>query len=801
MTFAVLSLVILSFGAAGIVSFTAAKKFGLEGKDPWNAVAHFAALYAVSLCLTIPLFCWWPISPYAHGGWELMRQIFCLPVLIFILAIPFFFSGICISQTLALSRRPVTIIYFYDLLAAAIGAISCPFLLSWAGGYGAIAIAAFLGLIAALGYWQCSIDRKWGTQLAFVLATAFSMGYCLYYPVSAMQQYGVDIDACKDLALQECPIFKDFGGIDFTHWNAVARVDVSKTGTSEHEAFLYGLPPLPKQQKVIGRFIMLDGGANTRQFKAVGKLSDQSFLSRALWAAPYVVNPLCQNALVIGGGGGIDILVAKISHVPHLDVAEMNPAIFNILTGKWDDPENSYSTWLKTDANTSVNVFNEEARHFVSAQKPRQYDVIQASGVDTLTAIQTGGMSLVENYLYTVEAVRDYARTLKPGGLLSLTHWRTTNAGTSTRMFLTYLTYLDSVGVSEPWKQIVVVGNPHWTDSLLKTTPFTEEELIRLRNWAKLSHLTMIFDPERRDATAPDLSASERLYPEVAFVNGKNRTELIRKNAKLPFPVWDDKPYFYQFREDANSFISINRSSMPISLMLATLLFSIILLIIPANKVKKEGKLTAPVCYCATYFAVCGFAFLLYETAVIQLFSIFSGGPMYSLTVVLVAILSGYSLGSLVASKLKLSSKSFMIFALVLPIMFIALYFGIPQVVASLLPLALAQRLIVCATITLISATAVGLTISSAMSVVKEFYGGMVSWMWGISSIFNALGAMCFVAITQITGISSCLIVVAIMYALANISFAFWGPLKEKVYPRIPLRSKGVHSPVQPIRS
>ncbi|MFX8512211.1 hypothetical protein ABTM04_20060, partial [Acinetobacter baumannii] len=92
-----------------------------------------------------------------------------------------------------------------------------------------------------------------------------------------------------------------------------------------------------------------------------------------------------------------------------------------------------------SDQNSEVRIFNDEARHFTTTQKPGSFDVIQESGVDTLTAMQTGGMSLVENYLYTAEAVRGYVSLLKPDGVLSLTHWRTIGPATSVRMFVTYL--------------------------------------------------------------------------------------------------------------------------------------------------------------------------------------------------------------------------------------------------------------------------------------------------------------------------------------------------------------------------
>jgi len=58
------------------------------------------------------------------------------------------------------------------------------------------------------------------------------------------------------------------------------------------------------------------------------------------------------------------------------------------------------------------------------------------------------------------------------------------------------------------------------------------------------------------------------------------------------------------------------------------------------------------------------------------------------------------------------------------------------------------------------------------MNCLRERYGSAVAWMWAVSSAFNALGGVAFVCITQATGISSCLLLVAVLYLLGNLIFA-----------------------------
>ncbi len=775
-TFAVLSMVILMFGASGIFCFAAPKWLGIKEDRPWDAVAAYATWYSITLCIAVIVFCVCPSSSGAIMGIPQMTN-WALPLFFTILSIPFFLAGVCISQTFIASKHKVTVIYFFDLLAAAIGVSLCPVLLPNIGGYGTIAFSAGLGLLAAVAYWQNSRPAAlsgWLNRLAMIGTGALAIVALLSYPGVARKYCNADMLFPRDPALY-C-VLRDFSGIESTHWNAIARVDVSKTGTSNDMwVYKFGLAPEWEKEPIPGRMLLMDGTANTRQFKKIGELFDQKYFETALWASPYVARPDCKNALIMGGGGGLDILVAKYHRVPNIDVVDMNPTICRILKGELDDPDKSYTGWLQSDANSKVTVNQDEARHFSTASKPGTYDTIQASGVDTLTAIQTGGLSLVENYLYTVDAVKDYTRMLKPDGVLSLTHWFRTGPSTSLRMFLTYFEYLDSIGVKEPWKHVVVIASFNWTDSLLKMSPFTHEELVRIRAFATKSGYTVLFDPENKTLRGDEF---ERSFTRLGFMSQSERKQAIDTDPNVPCPVGDDKPYFYSFGlNHPDLLINVNNSSIPLQLMITTFIFGMLLLLVPV--MTKRDQLNSAMCVSVGYFATTGFSFMLYETAIIQLFSIFVGGPFYSLSVVLVAVLVGYSTGSLIASYIKCTAKTFLAFAAGLLVLFVGLYLGIPELTRQLLPLSLPARLVICGSVAFIGTVPIGIAVSSAMSVVRNTHGQAISWMWGVSSIFNALGAICFIAITMNFGIKSCLLIIAIMYCAANLMFSLSKPTRK----------------------
>ena len=57
------------------------------------------------------------------------------------------------------------------------------------------------------------------------------------------------------------------------------------------------------------------------------------------------------------------------------------------------------------------------------AHTPKRYDVVDLSLADSAGLSNPGGFAIVEKYPYTREAMENYMRALKPGGVLSVTLW------------------------------------------------------------------------------------------------------------------------------------------------------------------------------------------------------------------------------------------------------------------------------------------------------------------------------------------------------------------------------------------
>lgn len=775
-TYAILAMVIFSLGAAGVFVYLFPGLYqGDEGRG-WRSLHRVTSAYPFALLGAILLFCWIPLDPYDVDLSETVRAA-SLPLYMLLFFVPFFLAGIAICTTLLISRRSVNMLYFWDILAAAVGTALSIGLLGWLGGYGTMLVAALAGYAASLAYARLAGIRPGKVVPAMLVLL---VGIFLAYPRWARDRYVYDIRSTKDSGHRSV-VAEDFHGLASTHWNPIARIDISHTGNSASEMYGWGFSKKVDVKKITGRYVLVDGGANTRQFQVDGDVRSKKYLEWTLWASPYIAHPPSKDSrtLVIGGGGGIDVLIAKYFGVSAADVVELNPSTYAMLTGTLGDAENHlYQPWLASDAMTEVTYYNREGRHHSTTQPEGRYDFVVASGVDTLTAITTGGMSLTENYLYTQDAIADYWRILKPDGLLSLSHWRVPPPTLSLRMFLTYVHFLESRGIEEPWRHLVIAASHDWNATMMKKSPFTVEDVDRMEAWAKEKGLYLLFNPTK-DRQQLGAWKSEAIYA-LGYMKPDMRARILETYNYDVFPVTDDAPYFYQ-----GTITTPEMDSMDPTLWWLTgsaAAAALILVFLPFLKLGRRD-ITSSILDLAWYFALCGFAFMMFETGLIQMFGIFVGGPTYSLAFVLISVLIGYSLGCRIAQELSPVPSTFLLLGASLLATMLAIHFFLPALLKACMPLPLPGRIVLTIALALVPSILAGIPVSLAMEAVRTRHGAVVVWMWSINSAFNVLAAVAFVPLTVRTGISFALALAGGLYAVACSRLYFSPPAGDAPEP------------------
>src|SRR5688572_30174940 len=230
---------------------------------------------------------------------------------------------------------------------------------------------------------------------------------------------------------------------------------------------------------------MIDADAATEVTRGGTDLVRHAYLAGRIEALAWHLRPGAK-ALILGPGGGNDVVTALLFGAREVTAVEVNPIIARDLMSS--EPLRSYSGALFEQP--GVRLVVDEARSFIRGS-PEKYDLIQGTMVDTWAATAAGAFALTENHLYTVEAFKDYVAHLAPDGVLSMTRWYLEPPDQLLRLVSLARTTLDELGLGPAAERIIVVRGPTEEGTerapatfLMKASPFTPAEVDRVETEA-----------------------------------------------------------------------------------------------------------------------------------------------------------------------------------------------------------------------------------------------------------------------------------------------------------------------------
>ncbi len=239
--------------------------------------------------------------------------------------------------------------------------------------------------------------------------------------------------------------------------------------------------------------------AGTVLTRNTGQPEETRHLKMDVTNVGYYIRPT-GDVLVVGTGGGRDILSALLFGAKSVTGVELNPNIMRTANQRFGD----FTGHL--DRDPRVTFVSDEARSYITRQR-RSYNVIQISLIDTWAATASGAFVLSENSLYTVEAWDIFLNRLNPGGILSVSRWyfRDRPAELYRSVALASSALLRR-GVPDPRRHMVIVRNmqiagrdadvPDGVGTLLVSpSPFSPEDVRRLEDTAKALQFDVPLSP------------------------------------------------------------------------------------------------------------------------------------------------------------------------------------------------------------------------------------------------------------------------------------------------------------------
>jgi len=181
-------------------------------------------------------------------------------------------------------------------------------------------------------------------------------------------------------------------------------------GLSDNAGF--NLPKFP-QNAYLGLYIDGDGPIGIIRDLPADETAYYTYLPMIY---PYLLKK-DPDTFVVQFGGGLSTSVA-LKNSGHVTVAEGNPAILDIFSN--DKTLKDFTGDILH--NPKLNVIGYDGRLYL-AYTDKRYDIIDLSLADSAGLSNPGGFAIVEKFSYTREAMGNYMRALKDGGVLSVTLW------------------------------------------------------------------------------------------------------------------------------------------------------------------------------------------------------------------------------------------------------------------------------------------------------------------------------------------------------------------------------------------
>lgn len=721
-TFLAVALALFGVAASGVYVFVAGERLGGDVRGEMaRATRRFAAgaLIAVAYATANPMDIIIVTGSNAIPAFT-SRQAWQLMFLVGITSVPFFYAGMVVSLALTYLRQDTNRVYAWDLAGAAVAAFAIGGVLSLVGGPTTVLVALALALVAAALFDGRGRARWLWPAGGAALVVANLAAPLIRVPTTK----GVKAEATR-----------------FERWNAFSRVTVDDTRTIKIDA---------SAATHVEDLRALAPGLQAPEITALG---------HAMFSPP------AASVLIIGPGGGRDVLHALAAGAGHVTGVEINPIIADAIM---QHAYREVSGGLYLDPRVTIAI--DDGRSFVRRSDER-YDVVQASLVDTWAATAAGAFALTENALYTVDAFDDYLDHLTDRGIVTMTRWHTGASGETARLLLLAAAALEDRGVpaGQARKHLIYAVSKRngLGTMILSRAPITPDELARVEAVCR----TYGFDIEVSPASSPD-------DPLARYLDDGPYGDRVGDAPENLRPPTDDRPFFFYFKKPAGLLRPTGMMNDPglwilISLgsVLALAVAFVIAPLVIHWRRRGVGRVTRGQSGVLVYFGLVGFAFMIVEIALLQRFTLFLGHPSYSLVVILFALLVSTAAGAYLSSRFAVAALGRVLLAAGIALAVFAVIGGfvLPPVLHALIGASLPVRAFLTVMLVAPGGVVMGAMIPAIIRILTAVDSPLVPWGWGVNGATSVLGTVIATVIAIYGGFTATFVVGALTYLAAGV--------------------------------
>jgi predicted membrane-bound spermidine synthase len=712
-------------------------------------------------------------------------------------SIPFFFAGVTVALIYLSMPKEITKLYFIDLLGAGAAALVLDPIIQVLGAESVMLSISLLVIgpsIAAAVLLarrrsqdesiatnkndgaQISIESKAKIYGIIILGSAALL---LAFNVS-FNVFAIEPGISKGLHYQLAKP-SEFQHLS-TEWNSFSRIDVTRQIHHDYNAETTSTNSsmVDTGRSNVLASIAIDADADTPVFRWNGSYNDLAWIREYMDYLPYELLK-ANNTLVIGSGGGEDVLIALAGGSKNVTAVELNPLIVSKAKEFGKSAGNLYER-------KEVELFIDDGRRFISSSNS-EYDMITIKLVDSWAAQLAGGYALSENYLYTVEAFRQYLQHLdKINGMLVMVRW---NIELPRLMPLLIESLRQETGktIQEVGKQMIVVedrpGLYFGADNkraiypilvMLKNKPFTNSEISIVTERVSENDAQAFIIPGVYAAAPYDklLMVEDKLEKNQHQLGSRhNISDYDSIEAVMGLrPPTDDSPFFFAREKIPSQMITLLITVLSVSGVLA-------LLLIYYSRINNIHLASSSFSWLLVLFVIfIGLGFMILEITFIQKFLLLLGTPIMALTVILFSILVSSGIGAYLSGKLFRQTPQIgtIISIPVLVVIILCYYFFLQDIINSSISFEISYRIGLTFVLLAPAGILMGFQFPSIIRISSlyaqkqmkrpetENRQGDVTLLWGVNVIASVIGTVLTAIFSMVIGFNGNLLIGASLY-------------------------------------
>jgi hypothetical protein len=303
---------------------------------------------------------------------------------------------------------------------------------------------------------------------------------------------------------------------------------------------------------------------------------------------------------------------------------------------------------------------------------------------------------------------------------------------------------------------------------LLSRDPLSAEDLDTLEAVASRMQFEIVQSPRSSaDDTFAAIASSSRLAAAIA-----------NHPLNISAPT-DDTPFFFHMlrlrdvfniaRWHDQGIVRFNMTAVGVLgvLMVTVTILTAACIVLPLLLARSQDRLTNRVARHLIYFAAIGFGFMLVEISQVQRLAIFLGHPVYSLSVVLFALLLSSGVGSFLTARLTNRPRSSVL--VLMSLVGVLVVFGvlIPLLTHHFDAASTATRIAVSIAILLPIGFFMGMAFPIGMRRALSEAPSIAPWLWAVNGAASVCASVLVVVIALAAGISAAFWVGSGCYVMA----------------------------------